>query len=213
MSLTDKAEPLKSAGNIFAQEVAKPVACIFCGSPHVRWNGKRLRSASVLSDDGVIHLIEICCRRAKCGAKDCLRGWSLRPPGLAPHKHYQLCVVASAVSSYLFAPETNQAAVAQTHECSERMMGRWLHWVSEIADPAILQRRVIEVAKEVILVPVRDVENLARKARNAIRQEILPRAAQVLASFEALGMALGLEPPGLRGVIELVLENRSRIAT
>ena len=43
-------------------------------------------------------------------------------------------------------------------------MGRWLHWVSEIADPAILQRRVIEVAKEVILVPVRDVENLALKA-------------------------------------------------
>lgn len=213
MSLIEAVNPFKSNWEAFAREVSKPLTCAFCGGQRVWWNGERLRAASVCNGAGIVHLVRIRCRRVKCGNQDCRRSWTLRPPGLAPHRHYQLCVVASALSTYLFDPKANQAAVAQAHQCSERTVGRWLRWVSQAADPAILQRKVLEALGEPVLVPVRTVANLARKARHAARLEILPRAAHVLAAFEALGAAMGLEPPGLRGVLERVLGNRSRFPT
>lgn len=211
MSVIDAAKRLKSAWDTFVRKVEKPSACIFCGHRRVWWNGGRTRSASVRTSEGNIHLAQVRCRRVKCA--DCLRSWVLRPPGIAPHRHYQLCVVASAVSHYLFDREATQATVAQEHQCSERTVGRWMRWIARVAEPAILQRMLLEATRNPILVPFREVANLARKARNAARLEILPRAARVLAAFETLGAAMGMEPPGLRGVLDRVLGQRSRMAT
>lgn len=213
MSLTDAAKRLKSAWKTFAREVQKPANCPFCELTKISWNGHRIRSASVMTDDGVVHLVGIECRRAKCGSRGCARSWTLLPPGLSPNRHYQLCVVASALSSYLFDKEASQAAVASAYQCSERTMGRWLRWIGAIADPSVLQRKVLEETGEPILSPLRPVENLARKALDAVRRDLLTRAAQVLVGFEALGVAMGKEPPGLRGVLERALGNRPRIAT
>lgn len=213
MSLNDTVQRIKQAWDTFARAALKPSTCAFCGGTRVWWDGTRNRSATVLTEDGVAHIVNVRCRRVKCAERACQKSWTVRPPGLAPHRHYQLCVVASALSRYLFGPHTTQAAVAQDHQCSERTVGRWLRWVSGVADPAIIQRKLLEAVQAPILVPVRGIESLARKARSTARQEILPRAAQVLAEMEILGAALGLAPPGLRGVIERVLGHRTRMAT
>lgn len=77
-----------------------------------------------------------------------------------------------------------------------------------------LGRKVLDaVGNPVLLPPARSVANLARKARNTVRQEILPRAVKLLSAFEALALALGLEPPGLRGVVEATLAGRAGLAT
>jgi len=162
-------------------------------------------------DDKVWHVAGIRQHRAQCA--DCRNDWIVRPPGLAPNRHYQLCVVASAIGSYLFDPGATEAQVAETHGCAERTLGRWLRWVAKVADPAVLQARIQAIVEAPVLVPTRAVADLARKARQAVRREILPKAAEVLAHFEALGFAMGLEPPGLRSVIDAALRSRSRIAT
>jgi hypothetical protein len=137
----------------------------------------------------------------------------VRPPGISPNRHYQLCVVAHAVSDYLFGEKSTQAKVAQEHDCSERTVGRWLRWVGAVAEPATLQREILEAADEPILSALPKVASIARKARMAVRRQIVTRAAQILSLMEALGTALGLEPPGLRGVVERVLHDRATIAT
>lgn len=213
MSLIDTAKRIKQSWDTFARTAVKPATCAFCGGSRIWWDGHRTRTASVRTDDGTAHLVDVRCPRVKCADRACKKSWTLRPPGLAPHRHYQLCVVASALSRYLFGPHTTQAAVAQDHQCSERTLGRWLRWVSAVADPAILQRKLLEAVRSPILLPVREIERLARKARSTARQEVLPRAAQVLAACEALGAALGLAPPGLRGVIERALGHRTRATT
>lgn len=211
MSLTEAIDQLKQRWDRFFETVTRPLSCLFCKGGRILWNGSRLRSVSVRIEGRVHHLAGIRCCRVKC--KDCRKSWALRPPGLAPHRHYQLCVVASATSAYLFDPKATQAAIALEHQCSERTVGRWLRWISTAAEPTVLQLKVLEAAGEPILASDRDVANLARKARDAARREILPRAARVLAGFEALGVAMGMEPPGLRGILERFLGNRTGIAT
>lgn len=213
MSLTEAAARIKQTWKDFADKAIKPNACPFCGHTRLWWDGCRTRSASVRTEHGTVHLTDIPCRRVTCAAPSCRKSWTLRPPGLVPHKHYQLDVVASAVSAYLFRPNTSQAGIAQEHDCSERTVGRWLWWVSQIADPSILARKVLATVGSPVMTPMRTVENLARKARQTIRQGILPRSAQVLSALEILGTAMGLEPPGLRGVLDATLAGRSRLAT
>lgn len=211
MSLTDAVQHLKSDWDTFTCKVVRPENCLFCGALRVWWNGYRERTASV-SFEGVVHFLTgIRCRRAKC--RDCHHGWTLIPPGLSPNRHYQLCVVASAASNYLFDSNATQATIAQEHQCSERTVGRWLRWVSQLAAPGVLQRQLLELTGAPILAQDPDVKNLVRKARHGNRRDSLPLAAQILALFEALGVAMGMEPPGLRGVLERVIGNRSRIAT
>jgi hypothetical protein len=50
-----------------------------------------------------------------------------------------------------------------------------------------------------------------RALRNSPRRQLLERAAIVLQLMEALALAWGLEPPGLRAVIERAIAGRGRI--
>lgn len=207
----DGAQRLRELWDRFTSALVRPPGCGRCPSLHVNWDGWSTRSASGLFEEKIWHVIGIRLRRAECAA--CGLRWIVRPPGISPNRHYQLCVVASAIGAYLFDPGATQAQVADLRGCSERTLGRWLRWMTKVADPAVLQARIQTIAEAPVLVTFKAVANLARKARQAVRRELLPRAAEVLAHFEALGSVMGLEPPGLRGVIEAALRGRSRIAT
>lgn len=213
MSLTEASARIKLAWQAFADKAVKPNACPFCGHTRLWWDGCRTRSASVRTEHGTVHLTDVPCRRVVCAAPACRKSWALRPPGLSAHKHYQFDVVAAAVGAYLFRTDASQAAIAREHDCSERTVGRWVRWVSQLADPSQLQRKLLDVLDKPVLAPVRAVAALARKARTTARRKNLPRAAQVLATFEGLGAAMGLEPPGLRGVLEATLGPRSGLGT
>jgi hypothetical protein len=217
MDLAEIARECKQKWQQFFETVNKPEHCIYCKGKKVSWRGSRTRTASVQVEapeyPEVIYLNDIACRLVKCGTEECGRSWTLRPPGLFPRRHYQLGVVASATSQYLFAEHASLEVVAAAHTCSARTLGRWLTWGAQIAKPADLQRHLLDVSEAPLLVKARLVGQLARKALSASRQQILAMAAAVLGLFEALGAALGYEPPGLRSVLEIVVGNRDRVTT
>lgn len=204
---------LKRRWQAFYASAAKPTWCIFCSGSHIWWNGWRQRTASVLIDEQVVHVDAVACRLVKCGDPQCRRSWTLRPPGLAPQRHYQLCVVAQAASTYLFDPAATQERVAASLGCARRTVGRWLGWLAEIATPADLLRHIVEASDAPEIPPMQEVMALARKAGTACRGQILENAARVLCLLEALGQALYLPPPGLQSVVERVLAGRSRVTT
>lgn len=207
----DTARRLEDEYQRFYDEAPRPAGCPYCGFGRICRNGSSIRSASIREEDATAYVPRIPQRRAACGG--CGKSWIVRPPGLVPHKHYQLCVVAAASSDYLFEPGATQAQVADRHGCSSRTLSRWLRWIGQVASPAVIQARILAVTRETVLAPLLAVANLGRKARTALRRIELPMAAQVLCLFESLGVALGLEPPGLRAVIKSTLRDRSRIAT
>ena len=193
------------------ENAKKPGHCIFCGGSRISWNGSRKRSASVLILTVVVYLAELCCRRVKCA--ECNKSWTLRPPELVAHKHFQLCVASRAVSSYLFDPGGTFSGVGCEHNCSRKTVKRWLCWTAAIAQPAILLHQVLVATDAPLLPRLRPVAQLARKARDAISRGLLQRAAEVLSLMESLCSAWQLEPPGLRAVVKHVVGERSGIGT
>jgi hypothetical protein len=212
-SMTQSIEALKWEWQAFYATVAKPARCIFCGGTRLWWNGWRHRTASVLVDGRVVHVEEVACRLVKCGLASCGRSWTLRPPGLAPQRHYQLGVVAQAASSYLFDPDATQEQVAVALGCARRTVRRWLGWLAGIASASDLLRHLVEASDVPEIPPLQEVAALAQKACTAARRQVLESAARVLCLLEALGHALCLPPPGLQTVLELVLGGRYRATT
>lgn len=212
-SMAQAFETLKREWQAFYATVAKPGECLFCGGARLWWNGTRQRTASVLVDGQVVHVDAVACRLVKCGEAQCSRSWTLRPPGLAPQRHYQLCVVAQGASTYLFGPDATQDEVAASLGCARRTLGRWLGWLAEIASPADLLRHLVDASDAPEIPPVPQVTALVRKAGTASRRAVLESAARVLCLLEALGQALSLPPPGLRAVVELVLAGRSGLTS
>lgn len=210
--MAQEVETLKQEWETFYANAAKPAACIFCDGSPVWWNGWRQRTASVLIDEQVVHVDAVACRLVKCGDSHCGRSWTLRPPGLAPQRHYQLCVVARAASTYLFDPAATEDQIAGSTGCARRTIRRWLGWLAGIASPEDLLRHLLE-ASDVPQAPLQEVAALERKAGSAARRAVLESAARVLGLLEALGQALGLRPPGLQAVVERVLAGRSRVTT
>lgn len=157
-----------------------------------------------------MHVTRVRQRRVKC--KACETNWIHRPPGLLPNKHYQGCVIASAVQQHVLGGDSLEQ-VAQDHDCSRREAGRWVNWTAAIAEPAVLLSQVVEAADAVVLPRAREIARRLETLRQQARVAMLRRAAQVLALMEALASALGLEPPGLRSVIERFLNGRTDVGT
>lgn len=195
----------------YYENVEIPRQCIYCGDSRVNFNGSRKRSASVLVLTVVVFLAELICRRVKCAA--CHKSWTLRPPELVAHKHFQLCVAARAVSRYLFDPGGTLTGVGLEHNCSRKTVKRWLGWTAAIAEPETLLRKAVEAADAPLVPPLRPVAAVDRKARVALWSVVLERAAEVLALMERLCSAWQLEPPGLRAVMRRVVGERSGIGT
>jgi hypothetical protein len=211
MCLPTAARRLKDEWQRFFAKVSRPRRCSCCGAVRIHWNGSRPRKVTVLLEGTTVDLSGIVCRRVRCAS--CCRSWTLRPPGLAPRRQFQLCVVARAVSRYIFEPAASLSSTAAAHGCSPRTVGRWLTWVGGLASPAALQRRIVAVVGSPLLASSREVVDLSRKAPSAVRRRRLSLAAQVLVLLEALGQAIGAEPPGLRGVLERVIAGRDRVTT
>jgi len=192
----------------FWKTVELPVACVYCGHPVVWWNGKRWRSATVVVDGVVAFLAGIWCPRVKCANKACKRSWALRPEKLMPRRHYQLSVVAPAMSRHLF-EGISQERVAESFTCSRRTVSRWLNWLAEVADPSALCRRLMDACDAVVLPKVEERVGVAWQRMCGSSR----RAAENLSLFEVLGVALGMAPPGLQSVVEKEIANRDRITT
>ncbi|MFH1628257.1 MAG: DUF6431 domain-containing protein [Pseudomonadota bacterium] len=137
MSLHKRSEKFKELCDRFFETVKKPPCCPFCNGRRIYWNGHRERGASVMEGDRVIYLSDIVCRRVKCANFACRKSWTLRPPGLMPRRHYQQCVVVSAMRQVLFDPGSTLTAVASAHQCCRRTVGRWLRWIRVVGIPAI----------------------------------------------------------------------------
>jgi hypothetical protein len=137
MSLHKGGKKFKELCDRFFETVKKPSHCPFCQGLRIYWNGHRERTASVMADDGVVHLTGILCKRVKCANPPCRKSWTLRPPGLMARCHYQICVVASAMRQWLFEPHSTLTAVARAHQCCRRTVGRWLRWIRGIAAAAV----------------------------------------------------------------------------
>jgi hypothetical protein len=129
------------------------------------------------------------------------------------HKHYQLCVLTSAVSDYLFDPAGTLVAVSQAYRCSRQTVKRWLCWTASIASANHLLGQIVSSSDAPILPRLGQVTQLCRKAREAAMQQVMKTAAQILSLMECLCSAWQLEPPGLKTVVHRVLGNRSGIGT
>lgn len=212
MNLQEAVEKFKEEWDRFFETVEKPGSCIFCWCSQIYWNGQRERTASVVIGDEVAYLTGILCKRVKCANPECKRSWTLRPPGLMPRRHYQLCVVAHGTSNCLFTAQATLTSVADEHQCSRRTVGRWLNWIAEIADPSDLIQRLFSVSKEAAFATVFKISEMIGKAVNS-GKEVFQRTVNNFCLLEALGKAYGYEPPGFRGVIEIAISNRDRITT
>lgn len=205
MNLPKAVGKLKEKWDRFFATVERPCRCIFCEHDRIYWNGKRERTASVLLGDMVVYLPEVRCKRVKCANPQCQKSWTLRPPGLMPRRHYQLCIVAHATSAFLFAPQATLTQIAATHHCCRRTVGRWLHWLAGVAEPAAILHRLVRASKQTAMIAFGKAAGSGRRR--------FARAAKILCFLEALGLAYGYAPPGLRAVIEAAIMNRDRIST
>ncbi|MFQ5976227.1 MAG: hypothetical protein ACE5J5_07935 [Candidatus Hydrothermarchaeales archaeon] len=211
MNLHKAVEKFKEQWDRFFETVEKPSGCIFCEGSRIYWNGQRERTASVLIGDEVVYLIDILCKRVKCANLECKKSWTLRPPGLMPRRHYQLCIVAHGASKFLFDSHATLTSVADEHQCSRRTVGRWLKWISGIAEPSELIRRLFYISKKPTNTFLK-VWEILRKAASTSKK-MFKRTAKNFCILEALGTAYGYEPPAFRGVIEAAISNRDRITT
>jgi hypothetical protein len=205
MNLPKAVEKLKEKWNRFFETVEKPRCCIFCKHSGIYWNGQRQRSASVLIGDQIVYLPEVRCRRVKCANARCQRSWTLRPTGLMPRRHYQLCIVAQATSTFLFHPQATLTLTAVTHQCSRRTVGRWLRWLAGIAEPQKLIRRLSSRSNKAVVTALGKASGSGKRA--------FARAAKMLCLVEALATAYGYDPPGLRSMVQAAVYHRDRITT
>jgi len=213
MKITEAVERIKEEWCRYAETARKPAQCIFCAGLRLWWNGKRMRSASILVEGVAVYLSEVLCPRVKCGSRDCHKSWTLRPMGLFPQRHYQLCLTAEGVSEYLFNPSSSLEKVAKACTCSERTVCRWVTWTASVTDPPSLEKRILESLGSPMLAPLKTVSKRFQRYCSQGQLSILTRAGQNICFLEALCQARNCEPPGLRGVLTAVVDNRYRLTT
>jgi hypothetical protein len=208
MSVHKGSEELNKAWDQFFETVDKPCCCPFCQGRRIYWNGYRERSASVLDGDRVVYLSEVVCRRVKCANRQCKKSWTLRPPGLMPDRHYQMCVVASAARRFLFDPHSTLSSVAAAHQCCRRTVGRWLRWLAGIAKRSALIRRLGGIPGTAVFAARDNKRGIGTPAR-----KVFERAARVFCLLEAFGKAYGYKDSPFGGMIEEILSGGDRVAT
>jgi hypothetical protein len=208
MSVHKGSEELKKAWGQFFETVDKPCCCPFCQGLRIYWNGYRERSSSVLEGDQIVYLSDVVCRRVKCANRQCKKSWTLRPPGLMPRRHYQLCVVASAMRQFLFEPHSTLTSVAAAHQCCRRTVGRWLHWLAGIAKPSALIRRLGGIPGTAVFAARDNNRGIGTPAR-----KVFERAGRVFCLLEALGKAGGCKDAPFGGMIEEILSGWDRVVT
>lgn len=172
-----------------------PPSCA-CAEPRVVRDSLRRRSASVRTDAGVTFVPDLVYVRLRCST--CRTSWMRRPPGVLPRRHYLPCVVGDAVAALTIEGATT-AETSRQLGVDRRTLRRWVEWTAHVADPALLQRELLDATDEPIVVPP-PAETLRREPRGT-RMSVQARAAHVLALCVALASALELAPPELGSVL------------
>lgn len=208
MSPAEAVAGLRRRWEAFAENVERPVACVHCRHGVVWWNGYRTRTATVLVMNVVEYLVGIRCRRVCCGSKACGRSWTLRPEGMTPRRHFQLSVVAEAMSEYVLGGESSHEQLGGRYGCSRWTVSQWLQWVNGVANPSVVAKLVLDSSDEPVLPRVEVLRRRWERVQSRVR-----RAAENLALLEALASARGLAPPGLSSVVESLLRGRDRVTT
>lgn len=188
----------------------RPIECIFCHSTRVWWNGRSERTASVIQGDHVKHVTGIVQRRARCAS--CRDSWIVRLLKMFPARHFQLEVVAEALAQYLFNANATQHGVAAWATCAVRTLRRWIGWVGSVTTPRELVARLVELTGQPVRLKNPMGETL-QKGACASRRLLARTAGWNLVLLEAIGAAIGLEPPGLRAVLLRVVGDRSGVTT
>jgi len=147
----------------------------------------------------------------ECAA--CGRSWTLLPPGLLPGRHFDLAIVAKALSRYLFEEKASRQAVAEAFQLSPRTLGRFLDHTAQVASPGFLQSLLLRRTDAPILARLEPVRDLLRKARSRARRLVLEEAGKVLCLVEVLATALGLASPGLASLLSRVVAGRRGLTT
>lgn len=163
----------------------------------------------MLKGERVVYLSDAGCRRVKCANQQCKKSWTLRPPGLMPGRHYQLCVVASAARAFLFEPHSTLTSVVAAHPCCRRTVGRWLHWLAGIAKPSSLIRRLRRLGA--LSRPQVFARRDTSRAMGTRSRKVFERTARVFGLLEALGRAYGYEQSPFARMIESILSGRGRV--
>jgi hypothetical protein len=213
MDLPERIASLKADLARTAQEVPRPTECPRCAHNGIWWNGWCLRSATVMLDEQVVYVEQLRCHRARCAARRCRFGWTVRPTTLVPRRHFQLDVVADALGQYLYDATASQRTVAAAHRCSRRTLVRWTVWVAALVEPATLARRLWAATGAPVLAAGRQVAELGRKALSDARRMVLERASEVLVQLEAVATAESCEPPGLRSLVIEAIAQRDRVTS
>lgn len=195
-------EQIAEVQHRWAQRAAAPAesrehpAVCEAQAPRVVWDGLRRRSASLVMDDEVVHVPELVCRRLRC--QRCGLRWTRRPAGCLPRRHYQPCVLESAVAEVALGG-ASQTVAAERLGVDRRTVSRWTHWTAHAAEPAALQHELLEASDEPTVVGTPAVA--LRREPGGSRSSVCARAAHVLALCVALASALALPPPELGAVM------------
>jgi hypothetical protein len=192
-------------------ESQRPAECLFCHATRIWWVGYHERTASVLKDGEVVHVVGIVARRARCAT--CRANWIVRLFELFPYRHFQLEIVAEAVARYLFDARATVLGVAVWARCAQRTLRRWVTWVGSVATPRDLVARLVEATGQPIRLNTPSVAAETRKGRTSARRSLFEAAAWNLALLEGLCSALALEPPGLKSVLSRIVGDRVGVTT
>jgi hypothetical protein len=125
--------------------------------------------------DGLIQRWSVSLARAKCSSCKC--SFTCYPPGIYPHRQFQLDVVAQAVAQVAFGEKSAAEAALWAH-ASATSVRRWTRWVAEVAQPA-----------ELLAVAARNYSGTV-PGEGVSSAPSGTAAARVLVALEQLGAAL-----------------------
>lgn len=175
----------------------RPTRCVFCDGARVWFNGWRRVLITLLVDGQPHRPTEwVPVQRVRCARSACRRSWTLRPPGLYPHRSLEPDVAEAAALTYLLNPGATYVSVAAAFGCAWITVWRWVSWLAALVTPAVLLAHAAQLgAREGAdprLLP-REIAAAAR-ARSTGRARLVLQAAQVLVALALLHRAQP-EPP------------------
>jgi hypothetical protein len=164
----------QSASTPLPSRDARPPPCEGCGGV-TWWNGWRLTFPQLSEGRAEMWLPKVRCKARRCS------DFIVRPRALYPHRQYQPDVVGDVVAAVALGGEVPAKAAARA-TASATSARRWTKWVAQLVEPLTLIAATRKIDPDA---PAGAGLSVTASAR-AVRYE----AAQVLAAFEQLGMAL-----------------------
>lgn len=115
--------------------------CPRCGGPTCRIGYRIVAQVSLGPDMAPFYDADQARLRLLCLNRECSpRSFTVYEDEGYPHRTYRLAVVEAAVAMLATVPGATLSSVARAFGCHRRTIGRWVHWLSDLASPAELSR-------------------------------------------------------------------------